>query len=377
MTFRDVFEKYWCPISPDIKPPQKDNGLVNIFDNLLTGWRYYFITLALLSLSLLSSFRIYFVSFGLLLIVSLSIHWLWGWAELPFLGSNLPMVAGSFVVNSLTTRFIYLLAGLSGVDLLAWSGVGWYENSEINAAIASEWLSISPLTCIAIILVSLCFAFIVGGFAGWLIVRPGLGRGKVFVAIISYVLVDAGFAFLTGLGGGYDVVFIPDLFVFAGENGLLALSFIVLAVVFIGLYGYNQLRGSRFGLDVKSKADVSVLGRAVFLGCGLIGVAGCLLSIYHEYMYQGNFLGIMWGYWPLLVFLIAGSRGGSRLFLGVFVLMALQYLIRESQVFLRSYLFFPVAYMFQLETGLVILLSCFYYLKKVQTQKNDSFREAG
>ncbi len=377
MTFREVVEKYWCPISPDIKAPQKDNGLVNIFDNLLTGWRYYFITLALLSLSLLSSFRIYFISFGLLLIVSLSIHWLWGWAELPFLGSSLPMVAGSFVVNSLTTRFIYLLAGLSGVDLLTWSGVGWYENSEINAAIASEWLSVSPLTCIAIILVSLCLAFIVGGFAGWLIVRPGLGRGKVFVAIISYVLVDAGFAFLTGLGGGYDVVFIPDLFVFAGENGLLALSFIVLAVVFIGLYGYNQLRGSRFGLDVKSKADVSVLGRAVFLGCGLIGVAGCLLSIYYEYMFQGNFLGIMWGYWPLLVFLIAGSRGGSRLFLGVFVLMALQYLIRESQVFLLSYLFFPVAYMFQLETGLVILLACFYYLKKVQTQKNDSFREAG
>jgi len=364
MTFRDVFEKYWCPIAPDIKPPQKNSSLVNIFDNLLTGWRYYFITLALLSLSLLSSFRIYFISFGLLLIVSLSIHWLWGWAELPFLGSSLPMVTGSFVVNSLTTRFIYFLARLSGIDLLPWGGVGWYENSEINAAIASEWLSISPLICMAIILVSLCLAFIVGGFAGWLIIRPGLGRDKTIVAIISYVLVDAGFLFLTRLGGGYDVVFLPDIFVFAGENRSLTLSGIVLVVVFIGLLGYNRLRDSRFGLDIRSNANVSVLSRAAFLGCGLIGVAGCLLSLYYEYLFQGNFLGAMWGYWPLLVFLIAGSKGGSRLFLGVFVLMVLQYLMRESQVFLRSYLFFPTAYMFQLETGLVLLLACFYYLKK-------------
>lgn len=375
MTFRDVYEKYWCPISPDIKPPQKNSNLVNNFDKLLSGWRYYFITISLISITLLSSYRIHFISIGLILIVSLSIHWLWGWAELPFLGSSVPMMAGGFVVSSLTTRIIYLIAEIQGLELLPWSGTAWIENSEINAAIATEWLGGSPWISIVSIFMSIVASFIVGGFAGWLIVRPGLGRDKVYVAIISYVLVDAVSWIITGIGVSDSIVFLPDVFVFAGDNGIYLLSCIILMFVFIGLFGYDRLRNSRFGLDVRTNPDIRVLGRAVFLGCGSMGIAGCLLVFYYTYLHQGNFVGLMW-YWPLIVFLIAGSNSGTGLLIGVLVLTILQYLIRESQVILRGWFFFPSAYAFQIETALVILLACFYYLKRVQTKKPDPFKEA-
>jgi len=378
-SFRDLYEKYWCPISPDIEPPPKNSAIVNIFENLVSGWRYYFIIISILSITLISSSRTYFVSFGLLLIVSLSIHWLWGWAELPFLGTSLPLMAGGFVVSSITTRLIYLLAGFSGVELLTWGGVGWVENSEINSVLADEWLIRAPLTCIGLIILSLLIAFFVGGFSGWLITSLGLKSGIAFVAIISYVLEDAGSWFalhIIELSGGYTGVYVPDLFVFAGENGLLALSVIMVFIVFVGLLGYNRLRGSSFGLDVKTKRDTSTLNRAIFLGCGLIGVAGCLLSFYLGFVVQANFYGSIWGSWPLLVFLVAGPDGGLGLVLGVCLLMILEHLISWNRLFLSSYFFFPVAYAFQIETAIVILIACFYYLKRAQTKKQDPLKEA-
>ena len=369
MTFRDVYERYWCPISPDIKPPPKNSAIVNILENLVSGWRYYFIIISIISITLISSAHSYFVSYGLLLIVSLSIHWLWGWAGVPFLGTSLPLMAGGFVVSSITTRLVFLLAGFSGVELLSWSGVGWVENSEINSLITDEWLISSPLTCIGLILLSLVIAFIVGGFSGWLITSLGLKSGIVFVAIISYVLEDAGSWFalhIIELSGGYTGVYVPDLFVFAGEHGLLVLSGIMLFIVFVGLLGYNRLRGSSFGFDVKTKRDTSTLSLAIFLGCGLIGLAGCLLSFYLGFVVQANFYGSIWGLWPLLVFLVAGPDGGLGLVFGVCFLMILERLITWNRVFLTSYFFFPVTYVFQIETAIVILLACFYYLKTRQ-----------
>ena len=58
MNIRAFFEKYfdWCPMSE--MPPQKTNGLFNIFDDFLSGWRNYFITISILSIILASSILI-------------------------------------------------------------------------------------------------------------------------------------------------------------------------------------------------------------------------------------------------------------------------------------------------------------------------------
>ena len=56
MNIRAFFDKYlgWCPMSPDLSPPQKD-GVTNFLDDFLAGWRNYFITISLLSIILASS----------------------------------------------------------------------------------------------------------------------------------------------------------------------------------------------------------------------------------------------------------------------------------------------------------------------------------
>ncbi|MCW4014524.1 MAG: hypothetical protein NWF07_16260, partial [Candidatus Bathyarchaeota archaeon] len=153
--FRDVYERYWCPIPPGVESPPRKNSMMAVFDNLMTGWRYYFITLSILSIALFSGSPTFFVSYGLFLIVSLSIHWLWGWAKIPFLGTSVPLMAGGLVISSITTRLVYYLAYISGIDMLSWSGSDWVGNSEINASLASEWLAGNLLTSIGLVLLSL------------------------------------------------------------------------------------------------------------------------------------------------------------------------------------------------------------------------------
>lgn len=372
--FRDVYERYWCPIPPGVEPPPRKNRMMAVFDTFISGWRYYFITLSILSIVVLLGSPTFFVSYGLFLIVSLSIHWLWGWAEIPFLGASLPLMAGGLVISSITTRLVYYLAYISGIDMLSWSGSGWVENSEINASLASEWLTGNPLMSIGLVILSLFIAFSIGGFIGWLTVRPALGKSTALIAIISYNLLDAGSWLalrMNQLGGGYNGVYVPDLFSFAGENGLNLLTFFVLFVIFVGLFGYDRLRGSSFGLDVKNKTDVAVQSQAVFLGCGLIGVAGCLLSIYYGFVVQAYFYGISWMLYPLLVLLVAGSSGGSGLVVGVLVLMGFQYLLSISRPLSTQFIFFPVAYLHNIELGLLIIFACFYLAKHSQSNESE------
>jgi ABC-type branched-subunit amino acid transport system permease subunit len=352
----------------------KKNGVIAVFDSVISGWKYYFLALSILSMAVLLGSPDFFLSYGLFLIVSLSIHWLWGWAEIPFLGTSVPLMAGGFVISSITARLAYFLARSSGMAIQPWGGAGWLENSEINASLAGEWLASNPAVSIGLVVLSLLVAFAVGGITGWITVRPGLGKSDAMVAIISYSLLSAGSWLalrITQIGGGYNGVYIPDLFLFAGEYRLTALIMLVLFIIFIGLFGYDQLRGSSFGLDVKNKTDERVQSQAVFLGCGLIGVAGCLLSIYYGFVIQANFYGANWKLYPLLILLVAGSSGGFGLVLGVLLLMGFQYMFRLCLPYFSN-LFFPVAYLHNIELGLLIIFACFYLVKRNQFQNIES-----
>jgi ABC-type branched-subunit amino acid transport system permease subunit len=162
------------------------------------------------------------------------------------------------------------------------------------------------------------------------------------------------------------VIQVPDLFIFAGENESYVFIGLLIFIIFIGLLGYDRLRGSSFGLDVKNKTNVLVQSRAVFLGCGLIGVAGSLLAIYYCFVIQASYFGINWTVWPLLILLVAGSSGGVGLFFGVLLLMGFQYLLILSREYFTQIIFFPIAMLNQAEIGLLILLSCFYFVKRTK-----------
>jgi hypothetical protein len=57
MSLKTFLLKYlgWCPMNPDQSPPNRTDSTVNMFEDFLTGWRNYLLTVALLSIILASS----------------------------------------------------------------------------------------------------------------------------------------------------------------------------------------------------------------------------------------------------------------------------------------------------------------------------------
>ena len=313
----------------------------------------------------------FWVYFGLMLIVALSINWVWGWAGLPFLGSSVPVMVGGFTVSAVTCRVVYLIASAAGTGLLPWGEDGWIINSEFNSGLAEQWLKSRPLLCVALIFSSLVLAFILGGVMGWLVARPGLGRGTVYVGIASFVLSDLvallGREVAWFSGGAYGV-FVPDLFVFAGGAGVYVLLGLVLLVSALVFLLFRLVKASPFGRTVVAVRDspvaasglgknvVVVRGWAVFLGSGAMGVAGCLYAVHRDFVFQGNYGAGFWTMWPLLMALVGGFTGDAGVVLGVLLVQGLRYLWILNRQVIVEHLFFPLAYLESVELGILMLV---------------------
>jgi len=313
----------------------------------------------------------FLIYFGFMLIVALSINWVWGWAGLPFLGSSVPAFVGGFTVSAVTCRVIYFLASAAGVGLLPWDGEGWMYNSEFNAGLAEQWLGGRPLVSIALIFSSLVLSFLLGGAAGWLIARPGLGRGPVYVGIASYVL--SNLAALVGrevtwFAGGTMGVFVPDLFAFAGGAVTYIFLGLVLLVSVLVYLSFRLVKASSLGRTVVAVRDnpvtasslglsvVAVRGWALFIGSGAIGVAGCLYAIHNGFAVQANYGLVFWTMWPLLIVLVGGFTGDAGVALGALLVQGLRYLLILNKLVVSETLFFPLAYLESLELGALLIV---------------------
>jgi len=313
----------------------------------------------------------FLIHFGLLLVVALGMNWVWGWAGLPFLGSSVPVLVGGFTVSAITSRLVYFLASATGAGLLPWSGEGWMYNSEFNAGLAEQWLGGRPLLSVALILLSLVLSFFLGGAAGWLVARPGLGRGPVYVGIASYAL--SNLAALLGrevtwfMGGTYGI-FTPSLVAFTGGAAAHVLLGLVLLVSALVLLLFRWVKASPFGRRVAAVRDnptaasslglsvVAVRGWAVFLGAGAIGVAGCLFTLHRYYAFQADYGVVFWTMWPLLMVLVGGFTSDAGLVLGVLLVHGLRYLLILNRLVVGENLFFPLAYLESLELGALMIV---------------------
>jgi len=313
----------------------------------------------------------FLVHFGLLLVVALGMNWVWGWAGLPFLGPSVSVLVGGFTVSTVTSRLIYFLASAAGVGLLPWDGEGWVYNSEFNAGLAEQWLGGRSILSVTLILLSLALSFLLGGAAGWLVARPGLGRDLIYVGIGSYAL--SSIAALLGrevawFMGGTMGVFVPDLLAFAG--GAVTYVFVGLVLVISGLVylSFRRAKASPFGRTVAAVRDspmaasslglsvVAVRGWALFIGSGAIGVAGCLYAIHNGFAVQANYGLVFWTMWPLLIVLVGGFTGDAGVALGALLVQGLRYLLILNKLVVSETLFFPLAYLESLELGALLIV---------------------
>ena len=316
------------------------------------------------------------VYYGLVAIVALSLGFMYRRAGVPFLGCSVPIMMGGLTVSAVAMRLAFVAAATAGVELLPYaSDSDWAYNNEQNVGLVNEFLESRPLLCLGFIAFILAASVALGAASGWLISRPAIGLGPVYIMMVTLTLPT--FASILGrvvipLSGGTLGVYVPNFLAFyRGEK-----SFAVLALVLLTLLGVfltlRAVEGSPLGMLIDAVRDDDVaaasLGKdvarvretAVMIGSGLMALSGALLSFYFLFVVECNFSNHRWSLWPLLIIIIGGG-GGAGTLLGVAAVEALRRAIILYKESIGEVIFFPITYLEA--TLLSMLMIVFLYLR--------------
>jgi len=316
------------------------------------------------------------VYYGLVAIVALSLGFMYRRAGVPFLGCSVPVMMGGLTVSAVAMRLAFVAAAAAGVELLPYaSDSDWAYNNEQNVGLVNEFLESRPLLCLGFIAFILAASVALGAASGWLISRPAIGLGPVYIMMVTLTLPN--FASILGrvvipLSGGTLGVYVPNFLVFyRGEK-----SFAVLALVLLTLMGVfltlKAVEGSPLGMLIEAVRDDDVaaasLGKdvvrvretAVMIGSGLMALSGALLSFYFLYVVECSFSNHRWCIWPLLIIIIGGG-GGAGTLLGVAAVEALRRAIILYKESIIEVIFFPIVYLEVMLLSLLMLV--FLYLR--------------
>jgi len=318
------------------------------------------------------------IYFGFVSIVALSLGFMYRRAGVPFLGCSVPVMAGGLTVSAVATRLAFAAAGAAGVELLPYaSDSDWVYNNEQNVGLVNEFLGSRPLLCLGFIAFILAASVALGAASGWLISKPAIRLGPVYIMIATLTLTDLA-AFLgrvvVPLSGGSLGVYVPDFLAFyRGDK-----SFAVLALVFLTLLGvFLALRyvgGSPLGMLMEAVRDDEVaaasLGKdvvrvretAVMIGSGLMALSGALYSFYRLFVIQSGFSNLKWSLWPLLMIIIGGGSSAGAL-LGVASVHAFRRAIILYKGSILEIIFFPLAYLEAVLLSMLMLVFLFLRLR--------------
>lgn len=239
----------------------------------------------------------------------------------------------------------------------------WVYNSEVNVRLVNGFLTSKPLLCFGLILFSLLLASLLAGVFTWVSAKPALRLAPAYMAVLSYMLPTL-FAFvalrIVWLGGGTMGVYVPDLFAFIDEGRR------TYFLVFSGLVASLMSAGmSRLRKRLDSLSGVRLDSSVLFFGGAFLGITGCLLSFYLSFLVEANFPQGRWGWWPLLMLVLAGFDGGWRLVACVFAVLLLRDLAVVFRGALQEVLFVPIIYFEQLLLGLLLVLGLMIYQKRL------------
>ena len=306
--------------------------------------------------------------------MALSLGFMYRRAGVPFLGCSVPVMAGGLTVSAVATHLAFAASGAAGVELLPYaSDSDWVYNNEQNMGLVNEFLGSRPLLCLGFVAFILTASVALGAASGWLISKPAIRLGPIYLMIATLTLTDLA-AFLgrvvIPLSGGTLGVYVPDFLAFYRGGK----SFAVLALVLLTELGVfmtlRSVEGSPLGVLLEAVRDDEVaaasLGKdvvketAVMIGSGLMALSGALLSFYRLFVIECNFSNPHWSLWPLLMIIIGGGDGAGTL-LGVAAVEALRRAIILYKGRILEVIFFPIAY--HEVTLLSMLMLVFLFLR--------------
>ncbi|ACP36578.1 inner-membrane translocator [Sulfolobus islandicus Y.G.57.14] len=305
------------------------------------------------------------LDFSVYLMVVISLNVEIGLTGVPNFGRVLAYAGGAFIAGAIPGRILQLIYGLHSDYIL--------NNPSVIAEINDKLLQ-QPLMALAILILTLILAGIVGAALGYISSYPALRLREDYLGILLLVagtsLVVIGITYPPIVGGtvGVQVPAVFNALLGQGSSLYYKISIVLLAFSLVMLLLFNLTSNSPMGRvfrAVRENEDlVEVLGRdigvirgkAMALGGFLAGIAGSLYAFYIGSVFAGAFDNLTWSFNPYLMLVLGGAGTSIGAMLGALIYSTLYHVIDLYKQTIGYYLHFDAVWLQYMLFGLILTI---------------------
>nr|WP_238699134.1 branched-chain amino acid ABC transporter permease [Sulfolobus sp. E5-1-F] len=305
------------------------------------------------------------LDFSVYLMVVISLNVEIGLTGVPNFGRVLAYAGGAFIAGAIPGRILQLIYGLHGDYIL--------NNPSIVAEI-NDKLFEQPLMALAILILTLILAGIVGAVLGYISSYPALRLREDYLGILLLVagtsLVIIGITYPPIVGGtvGVQVPAVFNALLGQGSSLYYKISIVLLAFSLVMLLLFNLISNSPMGRVLRAVREnedlVEVLGRdigvirgkAMALGGFLAGVAGSLYAFYIGSVFASAFDNLTWSFNPYLMLVLGGAGTSIGAMLGALIYSTLYHIIDLYKQTIGYYLHFDAVWLQYMLFGLILTI---------------------
>ncbi len=319
--------------------------------------------------------------FGLYVIVSLSLNVEYGYGGIPNFGKALSVLAGSIAVGGILTRILMKVYGVSG---------GLVTGSADVSSIASKIAMENPAYGVAIFLLALVLAILVGLAVGAVFILPSARLKEDYLAITLLAIAETVTMvcyYDPAIMGSYYGVSVPNAFVFIPSSNFypfyVALTLAIAALVFLFV---ERLTNTPYGRLLKAMREnedvVKAYGRDIMkvriktmaVGSGIAAIVGVLMAFFTLEIQPGSFMNYgrtLWTFFPFLIILLGGVGNNKGTVLGSLVFATVWELVDYYKTNIVSFLRLPIeaVWLEYILFGVLMLLILYYKPEGILPEK--------
>jgi len=270
------------------------------------------------------------IFFGQYLIVATALNFQYGNAGIPNMSNNISVACGAYVVSSVALRISMMITGYLGLTFKP----DWVYDNPYNVSLLNTFLKANPFLSLALYLMSIALALLIGSLLGWVIASLGGRLRTTFLMIFLYILSDAGSLIAANnpfIAGGTMGAFVPNFLSWYPGQNMLILSLSTLIVGLVCYFTIRTMQNSPFGRLMRAtreneftvlstgKNTAKIKRNVMMFASGMMAITGVLLAFYYNFVHYQIYTRNDYTFWPWLMVIIGGAGNNAGALMGVII----------------------------------------------------------
>jgi len=270
------------------------------------------------------------IFFGQYLIVATALNFQYGNTGIPNMSNNISVACGAYVVSSVALKITMMITGYLGLTFRP----DWVYDNPYNVTILNAFLKSNPFLSLALYLMSIALALIIGSLLGWVLAFLSGRLRSTFLMVFLYVISDAGGVIAANnpfIAGGTMGAFVPNFLSWYPGQNMLILSLSTLIVGLVCYFTIRTMQNSPFGRLIRATREneftvlstgknITKIRRNVMMfASGMMAITGVLLAFYYNFVHYQLYTRNDYTFWPWLMVIIGGTGNNAGALMGVII----------------------------------------------------------